>query len=377
MNKSVAMPPCLIFSNYTLNEREGGPSGFLGQNLKGNYSPLYRLGGDGPTVSPCGFRNKIYARLFGSEEHTQKILRLPKNSSFVPWLRQARLRFLAESADEYRFLWFHDVWSLFACIDLIKEGQRIIFQPHTPELPSQEVKGNNQEKSDVEWTEMVERIAFQKANIVVLPNKHVVPIFNSLLSNDQQIHFLSSGAKVESPRFQVPLEEGCVFYLFIGRRNEIKGFTTLLSAFQLAYAIDSRLRLLLIGKGDKITIPGVIDIGFTTEVASWMASCDYLVSTNKQSYFDLTIMEALGTGTPIIYFPTGGHAELNSSESAGLVRVSEPNEAGLVKSMTSNTVKRYKNYLGADSNIELYNEKYTDIKYRERLLLFLEEVVSS
>jgi glycosyltransferase involved in cell wall biosynthesis len=274
-------------------------------------------------------------------------------------------------------IWFHDVWSFFACADLISENQIVVLQPHTPELPSSEVRANKQTEGDIEWSESAEKAAFSRANVVVLPNRHVIPIFESLLCKENQIRFLKSAAKVTEPRFNLSLDPNFIHYLYIGRRNQIKGFNTLIEGFEIAYSQNKNLRLLLIGRGETQNTPGVIDLGFMEDPISWMNSVDYVVSTNEQSYFDLTAMETLGTGTPFIFFPTGGHAELESHASTGLVSVFPADAAGLANCILLNTRKRSDNLLACSENRRIFIDHYSDQNYRERLDALISDILSS
>ncbi|MEO8614563.1 MAG: glycosyltransferase [Luteolibacter sp.] len=368
---------CLIFSNYPLNPRDGGPSGFLAQNLLGSTSTLYYLmGPDLPQPSGSMIAN-LKRKIIRKSTIYKPKTRLPISPGFKGWLDHSRYRFIVEHAANYRMIWFHDVWSLYACADLIGDNQLVVLQPHTPELPSSEVQANLQPEGDIEWSKSAEKSAFARANIIVLPNKQVIPIFESLLCKENQIRFLTSGAKVDVPRFKVPLDPDFIYYLFVGRRNEIKGFETLIRAFKRAYATNPKLRLLLLGRGNVRETPGVIDLGFMENPISWMTSADYVVSTNQQSYFDLTAMETLGTGTPFIYFPTGGHAALDCHNSTGLVSVIDSNEDGLTHCLLSNTQKRSANSIACSENRNVFLEYYSDYKYRERLELMIGEILHS
>jgi glycosyltransferase involved in cell wall biosynthesis len=227
------------------------------------------------------------------------------------------------------------------------------------------------QKEDVAWMQKAEKWAFRRADVIVLPNQHVVPIYSSLLPSDQRIEYLTSGCKEPIVRHVLPLDPANFYFLYLGRRMEIKGFDVVLEAFQRAQNEDPRLRLIVVGSGKPLSLTGVIDVGFSTEPASWMASCDYFLSANRQSYLDLSLLEALSTGTPSIVCCTGGHRQFRETESKGVYSIGAPEAGSLARAMLDCRRKRADNVDAEAGNRKLFCDLFSADQYRIRLDKFL------
>src|SRR5262249_26232274 len=134
-----------------------------------------------------------------------------------PYLH-ARQLFAQERVWTYQFVLFHDVFTLFFCLDLLKQNQKVILQPHMPELPSQEVASLPFSTPEiVRWVEeAVTPAAFGRADIVILPNEGVLPIYESLISNSAKLVYLPSGAEQRHAVTQIPLDPQYLFFLYVG-----------------------------------------------------------------------------------------------------------------------------------------------------------------
>jgi glycosyltransferase involved in cell wall biosynthesis len=300
---------------------------------------------------------------------------LTEFSAFASWMLQARTNFMCEEASAYEWIWFHDVFNLAACLDLIKPTQRIILQSHCPQLPSEE---ESEKKllsiEDLNWVRRAEKLAFTSAHIFIFPNESSRGLYEPLLRQSADVRYLMSGCQPSKQRYALPLDPHFIYYLYIGRRIPVKGYDIVINSFVNAYQVDSRIRLILVGAGDVVAHPGVIDFGFTTEPASLMAACDYMLSVNRQSYFDRSVMEALSLGTPLIITCTGGHFEFKSIDSEGIIAVTEASVERLVDAILANRKKRIENTSGVESNRRIYEERFTDSAYRSRLDCLLEQL---
>jgi glycosyltransferase involved in cell wall biosynthesis len=164
----------------------------------------------------------------------------------------------------------------------------------------------------------------------------------------------------------MPLDPQYLYFLYIGRRLPIKGFDLVIEAFKRASVRRPAIRLILLGKGEKVDLPGVIDVGFSTSPHDWMASVDYIISANRQSYFDLTVLEALSVGAPLLMTCTDGHQVLRGA-SPGIFDIGEPNVEDIERAFLSAQCKRELNVDVIRGNQELFRRQYSDEIYRENL----------
>jgi glycosyltransferase involved in cell wall biosynthesis len=369
--------PCLIFNNYfVMRPNDGGPAGFLAQNLLGHESEYYHLGQCHGEPPRSGWQRFRQGYLHYDKTQTLKKMGTQPGSHFGPWMLSARHTFLRENARGYPWIWFHDIWGMAACIDLIRPDQKIILQSHCPELPSEEATGLGIEPSEVKMIQAAEGRVFARADVYVFPNAGAQGIYTSLLNPEARIEYLLSGSHKLTARHSLPLDPKHIFYLYIGRRNAVKGFDIIIEAFKQAYQKDSTLRLLLVGGGEPVQLPGVIDLGRSEEPGNWIAACDYFISANRQSYFDLSVMEALSLGTPLIIASTGGHQYFGKLVSPGITAIAKANSDLLTETMLLNRKKRCDNQLAADANQQLHEKQLSSEKYRLRLDQMLRQLLA-
>jgi glycosyltransferase involved in cell wall biosynthesis len=373
----MSRPPCLIFCNYQMRPTDGGPSGFLAQNLLGHESPYYHLGqfhGEPPRSRWQRLRQGYLS--YGRAGILKKIGLAP-DSHWGGWILSARHTFKRENAGDYPCLWFHDIWTAAACLDLLRPDQKVILQAHCPELPSEEAASLGINPADVEWTRSAQRRAFARANVVVFPNPGARRIYESLLPPNTRVEFLLSGCQGLKPRCQLPFDPKYIYHLYLGRRNAIKGFDIIMDAFQQAYQEDASLRLMLVGSGDRVQHPGVIDIGRSEDPGLWIANCDYFLNANRQSYFDLSVMEALSLGTPLIVACTSGHQFYAEMSSPGIIALPQAESGLLAKAMLMNRTKRAANAPATNANQRIFDEQLSSLHYRRRLEQMLPQLLAA
>jgi len=109
-------------------------------------------------------------------------------------------------------------------------------------------------------------------------------------------------------RRRLGLEAGEIVMLFVANELERKGFTTVLSAMRLLGRSD--LRLLVVGRVDasqaraQAAASGIdarVDVhGPSDDIALFHAAGDLLVLPTQYEAFSLAILEALGSGVPVV-----------------------------------------------------------------------------
>jgi UDP-glucose:(heptosyl)LPS alpha-1,3-glucosyltransferase len=112
----------------------------------------------------------------------------------------------------------------------------------------------------------------------------------------------------EAMRRQLGLHPDQVVLLFVGNELERKGYRTILSALRVLN--DPRVVLLVVGRCDVRRVQklasgaGVADRvipgGLTSDVAGFHAAADLLVLPTQYEAFCLAILEALGSGLPVV-----------------------------------------------------------------------------
>lgn len=261
-----------------------------------------------------------------------------------------------------------------------KKEQVIILQSHSPELPSQEyassTKNNlgHKEKLKYEYIIQAENYSFKRANILIFPNEHCIALYNDIFPSNPKFDFILSGAKCNYNELSISdnlLDDRKINLLYIGRRNSIKGFDIVIEAFKKAYKFNNNINLIIVGNGEKVEEEGVIDIGFSKSPIAWYNSVDYVLNANRQSYFDLSVIEALSTGVPLIISENYGHKWFK--DKSELITTFDGSTEKLFNILAfGNLQKRDKNN---NSNKELYQNYLTDDLYYDRFKHFFNKLV--
>ncbi|MFZ5495239.1 MAG: glycosyltransferase [Verrucomicrobiota bacterium] len=284
--------------------------------------------------------------------------------------------FHAAGLDRVKFLWFMDqgVYQIFE--PFVSPGQTVLYQPHCPELPWEEIPADTPEGARRRReAEACTRRLMQRADIVVLPNAGVRPIYAPILRPDCEVLYLQSGAARPAAVRPLPLDPQFTYLLYIGRRLPIKGFDAVLAAFQRAHAQRPDLRLILCGTGERPDHPGVIDVGFTSRVHDWIATADYVINANRQSYLDLSVMETLAIGTPLLMTCTHGHEIFRPWAGPGLRCLDAATPEALLPVLLECSAGQARRPAVRAGNRELYAREFAVDRYHARLAAFVGRVL--
>lgn len=358
----------LIFFPRKANINAGGPAGFLAHNLQDKPRDCFVLAED--LFAPYGFFGKLSYRIRRAIDKQRNNIGNHKEYFKI------RDYFLKIKASQYKYIFFHEDIDFYCVQDLISDQQVVIFQPHCPQLHSEEFADYS--PNDIEKITMIqnaEKAVFQRANIVVLPNEQCKPIYQSLYSPNNQFYYLLSGAKNKYHSREITKIDNLpstINLMYIGRRNAVKGFDIVLDSFKKARQHRKDLHLFVIGTGEKINEEGVTDVGFSDQPLNWYHSVDYLINANRQSYFDLSIIEALSTGVPIIMSHNFGHYYYQQkSLLVHTYDIKQPD--ALYQILMGDLKKRDETDL---HNVQLYQNELTDRHYFERFTTFYHYLIS-
>lgn len=356
----------LIFFNGEVNINFGGPSGFLAHNLMDKPRDFFQFSSDN-ALSPLSPSEKI---IFSIQKKLYAIFN--KKEDFIQRYICTR-HYRNCNAQDYKYLYFHDCETLYACRDLISKNQIVILQSHSPELPSVEYLTYSGQGDKYQFILDAEKFSFKRANIIVFPNEECLELYKDIINTNSSQKFILSGAKssVHNNKIEHPsIRKDKINLLYIGRRNKIKGFDIVLSAFKQAYKTNKNINLIIVGNGEKIEEEGVIDVGFQKFPHDWYNSVDYLINANRQSYFDLSIIEAISTGVPIIMAENYGHKWFKNK--SDLITMFDGSVEELSSLLKSDCLMK-RDYTD-ESNILLYKTHLSDELYYSRFKAFFAEI---
>ena len=370
------MQKTLLFNNYTLQTTDGGPSGLIAQNFLNANSDLFVIN-DRIINKPQKKILRLLKKILPTKKYQSFFytVGLDKTNRFADWLYPAQKIYQNVNARNFPKIIFFDVFNLAACLPLIPNNQIVILNPVTPELASSETafqKGTFTE-NDIIWSKKAEELAFKRANVLIFANKGAQRVNQSLISKNSKIYYLHHGALPVSEKKIIPLAENKINLLYIGRRIPIKGFDIIVEAFKQASLMRSDINLILVGNGSKVEGENIYDIGFSNTPHLWINSVDYVINCNRQSYFDLSVLETLSMGTPLIMSATWGHEVFKNFNSNGIIDVGEPTIENLKKTLISDKLAKKRNNIEAvKSNVSLFNLHFSKENAVAQLESFLE-----
>lgn len=170
---------------------------------------------------------------------------------------------------------------------------------------------------------------------------------------------------------------------FFGRHNLVKGYDILQKTLTPLLEKYRNLYVLCAGKGDlsPVSHERWIELGFVNNVVELLEQSNLYILPNRDTYFDLVVLEVLRSATPLIMSSTGGNKYFQS--------LSQPEKTGLdffdidnLEELTSVIEKKIGLYFSdpeaykqmGDSNRKLFEAKFTVGRFVAQYLQTLENL---
>lgn len=318
----------IFFSNY-IDIRAGGPSGYIA-NLK---SAIQQSPNPGEIVfvTATDLTSTLKRRRFLGHVLCSLIM-FPTIRRRLRNYITSKQRIFYRILDKYDFktITTHSVEDTIFIRQYIKHRnlKTILLQmSHSPQPPSQEIyeyaiaSGDVEAKNKYEEAKKLEYDAFTAADMFIFPSPESVecyekPLkyFNKLIKT-RPIQYVRTGCqplktdkKCTEIREQYGIKTPFVI-TYIGRHNKIKGYDILQQIAKRVLKIRDDVTFLIGGRSQNIkplNHPRWIELG-QINPADVLAATDLFILPNRQTYFDLILLEVLSTGTPVIASKTGGN----------------------------------------------------------------------
>ncbi|MDN0068604.1 glycosyltransferase family 4 protein [Collinsella ihumii] len=387
----------LLFNPIDRLRPVGGPCGYL-YNLQ---SGLESLGASDRVdfLPPChtgafGFiRSKLWDKAPLSLR--ERYRRLKQKSDYETLLSAQSSN--ASLIFNYAQVHFHSPVSLYQCREeLSKYEGTVILTSHSPcachiELfDSISTEYGERFASECGDLSVIDEYAFNRADILVFPTEYSVepylnswPRFAEIIKN-KRLMYLLTGIKEPSPKVErssvrelYNIPESAFVVCYTGRHNEIKGYDLLKEAAEPL--LESHPNIVFLVAGKQAPLRGIdhsrwIEAGWTDDPHSLMRASDLFVLPNRETYFDLVLLEALAVGIPVLATRTGGNKWFSQQD--GIILV-DPNPSSLKRGICQ-LVSKDKEALQKMglSNRALYEREFTNEVFACRYLKLLEEIDS-
>jgi glycosyltransferase involved in cell wall biosynthesis len=219
----------------------------------------------------------------------------------------------------------------------------IILSSHCPESFGKEyadqfrvpgVDANLADKIEIAVRD-VEQQGFETADIWIFPSPEAMEPYRNTIPNferwakEKDIRYVASG--VNKPNVSVTREQAKIKFgvsgkfviTFIGRHNKVKGYDIFCEALSSLLKIRNDVFVLVAGaESIDITPPkdqNWKELGWYAHPGDVLSATDLFVLPNRQTYFDLILLEAISLNVPVIASSTGGNKSVEALTGGGIL----------------------------------------------------------
>lgn len=375
----------LIWNTFPLLERAGGPSTYL------YHLREYFRSDDQLEVTFLRDRDEVAVASSGPAKKSfipkrlRDFVRVNQNlSRGLHGYNQPTAGLQSSDLSVYDLIHFHSTVELYQAIPLLENYQgKVVLTSHTPVAPHLENLGDAlplrliRAKTRKGYAEM-DRKAFERADLLIFPAEEAMePYFNTWpefknIIKGKQILYIPTGvpeasgkltAEVIRQNLNIPADANVICYA--GRHNSVKGYDLLKQFGQKILDANPDCYFVILGK--ESPMEGLkhdrwIEVGWTSDPASYIKASSVFVLPNRQTYFDLILLEVLSLGKRCMLSDAGGNKFFKNLEGRGF----DFFKAGNVQSM----VETFENMdFTRDFEEELlnaYQSEYTSAAFGKR-----------
>ena len=169
-------------------------------------------------------------------------------------------------------------------------------------------------------------------------------------------------------RYGIPASAFVVCY--VGRHNEIKGYDNLKLIGKTLLEKHDNLYILVAGKEEPLTRlehERWIEVGWTDDPHSIINAADVFLLPNKETYFDLVMLEVLSLGKIIIASRTGGNKYFERMDTPG-IRLFESNEKAVTLTEEIMLTSMEERNVLEESNKILFEQHFTAATFADNYI---------
>lgn len=234
--------------------------------------------------------------------------------------------------NDYDAIHFHNPITLYKLRDELNRYKgKVIITSHSPSVLYKELLSTltKWEQKHMEWfynrLERCDEYAFNRADYIIFPCEEAEePYYHSWnkfadIKKEKKDSFRYLLTGTNKRKAKLSKKEVCAKYhipdnafiiSYAGRHNELKGFDLLKEIGMNVLSKIPNAYFLIAGAEDPIK--GLkhdrwIEVGWTDDPHSIIAASDCFILPNRETYFDLIMLEVLSLGTIVIASNTGGN----------------------------------------------------------------------
>lgn len=243
---------------------------------------------------------------------------------------------------KYDIIHFHSPLDYYVCRESLKDFHgKVVLTCHSPMPVHMELVDylNLKSKKKInKYRRMVEKIdifAFNNADYILLPCEEAEECFYNTWDKYAEIRknnkykyiYIPTGLIDTKEKFNDNIRnkygysESDLVISYVGRHNEVKGFKSLKRIGNHILDRDSNVKFLIAGEEKPIRgldRNGWKEIGWTNKPHEIIAASDIFILPNKETYFDLIMLEVLSLGKPVLATETGGNKFYRKFKDSGI-----------------------------------------------------------
>ncbi len=301
--------------------------------------------------------------------------------------------------NDFEAIHFHDSVDLFKCRKaLSKYKGKVILTTHSPVPRHLEIEQEiitTFEKGVFKKTYSrlgeIDEYAFAHADYIIFPCPEAEESYYNNWSKygdiiscrKETMRYVETGiipAVAKNSRAEIRKElnvgEDEFLVSYVGRHNQVKGFDKLIELGTSLLRKHKDIHFVICGKEAPIKAPQQerwTEIGWTTNAHSYIAASDMFVLPNKETYFDLVMLEVLSLGKIVVASRTGGNKYFEGKEAKGVFLYDTLEEAEQIIEMIKDLPMEERKKL-EQANYNYFLENLTVEKYVEKYLRTLKEL---
>lgn len=341
MSKSV-----LIYAKTSQLEPVGGPFGYL-NNLKTQLdergiSYVHFIDDGMPDRNKVKHKNTFFRKCGRALKRFKKYFGMLLISDRDPVIENCK--------DDY--IHFHYTEQIFRYRkSLEKYPGKVVLTTHSPTLASIQLYDSLEkgERAIFGWCykllKKMDIYAFNRADYIVFPCEEAEEPYlhnwsgyaNFKKCNRKKYRYVPTGinackAKVSRSdiRKKYNIPEDAFVISYVGRHNEIKGYDRvkrigekLLKRYKNVFFLIAGIEDPIKGLDDKHWI----EVGWTNDPHSYIAASDVFLLPNRETYFDLVMLEVLSLSKCVVASNTGGNKYFKKFEESGIFLFDKDEEA--------------------------------------------------
>lgn len=300
--------------------------------------------------------------------------------------------------NQYGIVHFHHTRAMFEVRQSLDEYKGItILNSHSPVPLSKEIYDEQLTKFEKVVLKkfysnliQMDEYAFNRADVILFPCEEAEePYINNWddykgIRERRKSHYVYIPTGIPASRakrtrsevrneLNIPISDFVISY--VGRHNYVKGYDQLRLIGKKVLE-DDDCWVVVAGKEEPLTRlenDRWIEVGWTNDAHSYISAADVFILPNKETYFDIVMLEVLSLGKIVIASRTGGNKYFKKIGAPGVLLYNSVDEAvDMIKKVKEMSIEERQS-LGA-SNKQLFEERFTDEQYVKSYLELLERL---